>query len=566
MWGRFFKGGLLGWAPALTLGVFLLPIAAGLAATALPAFGYHPAIGRESFSLAPFAQFFSLPGVRASTILTVRAGLLGAVLSFGLAMFVCASLSHTRFFKYAQGVVSPLLATPHSATAIGLAFLLAPSGWIFRILSSPLGLQRPPNIITLQDSWGLSFALGVTLKAAPYLVLMTIAAAGQVRQESTLTAARAMGYGPTAAWFKTVFPRIYPQIRLPVYAVLAFSLSVVDMALILAPNTPPPLAVYVLRLFNHKELAMQLPGAAGALSLFFLVLSAILLWRVGEVLVMAFLRPWLGSGKRGISEKSGRRLGVSAVCVVLLTSGASVAVLALWSVAKWWRFPAAAPQQFTLGTWARHLDSAISPMQTTLFAGVFAVVIALALVLACLENEDRRGVKGGSRSLLLLYTPLLVPQIAFLFGVQVLFIRMNIVGEWPGLIWGHLLFVLPYVFLSLADPWRSLDERYARSAACLGASPRRIFFRIKLPMLVKPIFVAGAIGFSVSAAEYLPTLLVGAGRFTTLTTEAVTLAAGADRRTAAVYAFLQAMLPLAVYSLAIVIPAYLSKAGKHPGK
>jgi putative thiamine transport system permease protein len=42
------------------------------------------------------------------------------------------------------------------------------------------------------------------------------------------------------------------------------------------------------------------------------------------------------------------------------------------------------------------------------------------------------------------------------------------------------------------------------------------------------------VGFAVSVAQYLPTLFVGAGRFNTVTTEAVTLAgrrpALADRR------------------------------------
>ena len=37
------------------------------------------------------------------------------------------------------------------------------------------------------------------------------------------------------------------------------------------------------------------------------------------------------------------------------------------------------------------------------------------------------------------------------------------------LIWSHLLFVLPYVFLMLADPYRALDERYRRTGLCLGA-------------------------------------------------------------------------------------------------
>ena len=125
------------------------------------------------------------------------------------------------------------------------------------------------------------------------------------------------------------------------------------------------------------------------------------------------------------------------------------------------------------------------------------------------------------------------------------------------MIWSHLLFVLPYVFLALAEPFRALDERYVRSALCLGARPGRVFWTVKLPMLLRPLLFALAVGFAVSVAQYLPTLFAGAGRFVTLTTEAVSLSAGGDRRVIAVYAFLQALLPLVAFSLALLIPAWL---------
>ena len=52
-----------------------------------------------------------------------------------------------------------------------------------------------------------------------------------------------------------ILPLIYHQIRLPVIAVLVFSLSVVDMALLLAPSLPPPLAILVLNGFHDANLS-----------------------------------------------------------------------------------------------------------------------------------------------------------------------------------------------------------------------------------------------------------------------------------------------------------------------
>src|SRR5690606_37586402 len=118
-------------------------------------------------------------------------------------------------------------------------------------------------------------------------------------------------------------------------------------------------------------------------------------------------------------------------------------------------------------------------------------------------------------------------------------------------------FVFPYVMLALSDPWRALDQRFVNTAAALGASPFRRLYAVKLPILLRPLLTAAAIGFAVSVAQYLPTLFMGAGRVATLTTEAVTLSSGSDRRVVGVYAALQAALPFVVYAMAIVLPVIL---------
>jgi putative thiamine transport system permease protein len=148
-----------------------------------------------------------------------------------------------------------------------------------------------------------------------------------------------------------------------------------------------------------------------------------------------------------------------------------------------------------------------------------------------------------------------VPQVAFLFGAQVLLVRAGADGTLAAVVWAHLVFVLPYVFLSLADPWRALDPRYVRAAASLQAAPWRVFWRIKLPLLAQPVAIACAVGFAVSVAQYLPTVFAGNGRLATLTTEAVTLAAGSDRRVTGAFAWVQALLPMVAYLAAAVLPA-----------
>jgi putative thiamine transport system permease protein len=545
-------------APSLTVALFLAPIAAGLIGTLLPAFGYFPSIGGNALSLQPWRDLAAYPGLLTSLRLTVTIGTAATLVSVLLASGFCA-LAHDRpFFRRLERFLAPLLATPHAAVAIGFAFLIAPSGWLARLVSPWLtGWQLPPPIVTTQDPLGLAVAAGLVVKEMPYLVLVLIGATTQVAARPMIASARAMGYDRLTAWLKIVLPQVYPQIRLPVYAVLAFSLSMVDVALILGPGNPPPLSVLAARWFADYDLRLYYPAAAAAVLLLALVIAAILLWRLLEIAVARLGRRWIERGERsGPGRPLMATAGTAAVAVGALGL-LSLLSMAVWSVAASWRFPEALPARWTEATWVAHVDAVWPPLRATIIVGLASSLVAVALALACLENEQRRGIRPGASALLLLYVPLLVPQIAFLFGPEVLLVRLRLDGSWIALIWTHLLFVLPYVFLSLADPWRALDQRYARAAAGLGAPPLRTFLCVKLPMLLRSLLIAVAVGFAVSVAQYLPTIFAGAGRIATLTTEAVTLAGGSDRRIVGVYAFLQSAMPLLVYGTALAVPALL---------
>jgi putative thiamine transport system permease protein len=65
------------------------------------------------------------------------------------------------------------------------------------------------------------------------------------------------------------------------------------------------------------------------------------------------------------------------------------------------------------------------------------------------------------------------------------------------------------------------------------------------------------VAFAVSVGQYLPTLFAGSGRFATLTTESVTLSAGADRRVIGTWAMLQALFPFAAFLFAAWLPRLL---------
>lgn len=541
-----------GWVPALTLGLFLGPLAVGLLGTVLPAFGLLPALGGRQPTLDPWRGLLADPVLPGALRLTLATGFASTALALLAAVATAAAWHGTRAFAVLRRLLAPLLALPHAGFAIGFAFLVSPSGWLTRLLSPwATGWAVPPDLVLVNDPAGLALTAALALKETPFLLLVIVAALAQVPAERSLTVARCMGYGPVTAWLKTVLPLVWPQIRLPVYAVLAYSLSVVDMAMILGPGTPSTLAVEVLRRFHDPDLGLRFQAAAGACLQTLLVAASIAACFALERALRRAAAPWLTGGGRGGSGRAWRVAGAAGGGLAVLSCAGGLAVLAVWSTAGRWRFPDALPGGWDMGRWAEAAGTMGGPALVTVLVGFASAAIALLLVLGCLEHERRAGVFPGARGLWLLYLPLLVPQIGFLFGIQVLLVALRLDGGWAALVWSHLLFVIPYVFLVLADPCRALDDRYERAARCLGASPLRVFLRVRLPLLARPVAVAAAIGVSVSVAQYLPTLFAGAGRLPTLTTEAVALASGGDRRAAAVAAFAQMLLPLAVFAAAL---------------
>lgn len=548
---------LLRAAPWLTVGLFLGPLIAGTLGTLLPAFGWLPVLGGTHLTLEPWQALLAEPGLGHALLATVVSGFGSTGLAFGLTVLLFAAGHGTHAFRLARRAMTPLLAVPHVAIAVGLAFLIAPSGWLARLVSPWLtGWAQPPDLALVQDPLGLALALGLTLKELPFLVLMTFAALGQIDADRRLRMARSLGYGPVVAWLKVVFPLVYPQIRLPLFAVLAYALSVVDMALVLGPTTPPTLGPLVLRLFSDPDLGLRFVAAAGATLQVAIVVIGIAGWIGLEHAVKHVGRRWLTLGARGGAGLVLRALAGITIGGLFILALGGVLSLAIWSIAGAWRYPDPWPATLTPGPWVDHLGALAGPAWNTLGLGLLSTGLALVLVIACLEHEARLGRRPGQGVLLLIYLPLLVPQIGFLFGVQMLLVWTVLDGTWPALTLAHLLFVLPYVFLALADPYRTLDPRYERAALALGKSRFVAWWRVKLPLLLRPILVAAAVGFSVSATQYLPTLFAGGGRFPTLTTEVVSLLAGGDRRITGVLAFTLGALPLLGFALAVGVPAW----------
>ncbi len=553
--GRLLRGLVLG---AVGLGL-IAPIAFGLLQTGCAAFGLLPALRHHSLSLDPWRQLAALPGFATSLRLSLISGLGATVLSLILATGLCAVFQGRMRPGRSAQLLTPFLATPHAAMAVGLAFVLAPSGWIARGVAAVMGWHAPPDLATVNDGWALALMLGLMVKEVPFLALVILSAQSQIPVARQMAAGRALGYRRGTLWIKIIMPQVWPLIRLPVWVALAYALSVVDMAIILGPSNPPTLAVAVSRWFTDPDPAMILPASAGALAQAVAVLAGIALFWLAERAIRTCGLWWLRRGGRGTWAGPGLRMANVAAMGLMALAALALTALLVWSVAWRWAFPQLLPESWSLAAWAGHNADWLAALRHTIILAAVTTAMSLLLAILWLEGEDRGQLPRAKWAQALIYLPLLVPQIGFLYGLNVGFLRLGVSGGHAAVIWAQVLFVFPYVMIALSDPWRALDPRLGRVAAALGAGPWRRLLLVKLPVLLRPILTAAAIGVAVSVAQYLPTLFMGAGRIATLTTESVTLSSGSDRRVTGVYASLQAALPFAAYLLAFAVPAALHR-------
>lgn len=495
------------------------------------------------------------PALRLSLVSALGSTALSTALALGLLTALWDRPAGARWLTR----LPAMLAVPHAAFAIGLALLLAPSGWIARLLAPLAGWEAPPDWRSVSDPAAWSLTLALAFKELPFLAWTLAAwlARPEVgpRLRAQIALGRSLGLSASQVWWRALWPAWSRALLWPVGAVLAYGLTVVDMALILGPGSPPTLAVLAWQALMDADPARNAQGAAAALLLAG-VLGAVV---AGAGLLLRLTRPlrrrWQTRGIGGMPSPSPvpNRPRVSGVTVARMLAGALSALwgavgmaLALASVTGVWRFPALWPSGWTLQPW-HQVAEALPTLGLTLAVGLAAALLAVLLVLLWLAATPPHWDRSAA---VVLALPVLVPPLLLSAGLYRLALAWQLDGHVAALVAAHALMALPYVAVGLMPAWRQADPRPVQLALALGRSRAAVAWQVRRPMLARPLAAALAVGFAVSVAQYLPTLFLGAGRLTTVSTEAVTLAAGGQRATAAAFAVLQALLPLLAFALA----------------
>jgi len=552
------------WATRFLFFVLGAPLLLGSALALAPAFTQTSLVANstgQTGQLIPpaFLTLLSTPGIATSAITSLVSGLLTPAISLAIVFLFLAATQGNRIGNAIAKLSAPVLAIPHAAAAFALALLLAPSGVASRVIASLLGWDLPPDYLFINDPNGLALILGLVLKEAPFLLLISLAALPSLGAPRRVALARTLGYKPTTAWLLTVAPVLYPLVRLPLFAVIVFASSAVDVALILGPSLPPTLSVRLLEWFVAPEIESRQLASAAALLQLVVSLSALGIWLLFERVVARAFAPLAA---RGASRLSARRvtydtaltaLGNALLPLSLAFILIGIGALMLTSVGTEWRYPALVPSVWSTQQWTSALSEWRAPLFNATMIALLSVTAALALSLFMLEAQARSSV-STARIATFLYLPLLVPQVVFISGIAILAERALLPPSLTLVAAGHFLFVLPYVYLTLQGGYARFDTRWLMLARTLGASNTVCFWRIRLPLLSTQLVTAVMLGLAISLSLYLPTQILGAGRIPTLTTEAIALVSSGNRSTIGTWALLQSALPTLCFMLALVLP------------
>jgi putative spermidine/putrescine transport system permease protein len=219
-----------------------------------------------------------------------------------------------------------------------------------------------------------------------------------------------------------------------------------------------------------------------------------------------------------LSERMANGAGllyVGAVYAFLLLPIAIIVLMSL-NAGEFMSFP---PQGFSL-RWFGALfanEAFMRAIRSSLLLAAIATAISSAIGIAAALYVVRHSTRLREPLRVLLMMPLMLPEILTAIAL-LFFLYATGIGTRTlfGLVVGHVLVTLPYVFTNVASALYNQDASLEQAARSLGASPWRAFLRVTLP-LAKPGVVTGALfAFVISFDLFNMSLLLKGIGMTTL--------------------------------------------------
>ncbi len=225
---------------------------------------------------------------------------------------------------------------------------------------------------------------------------------------------------------------------------------------------------------------------------------------------------------------------ISAGLAVAATASAAffpILLLAIWSFAQRWFWPALLPSGYSPRAWLYLASpvSAVNPaMAASLWIAIAVTLISLAVALPAARVLAWYDFPGKRAFFFLLLLPVIAPPLASAMGVHGLFLRLGLTETVTGVILVHLIPAVPYTILMLTGSFTRFHPDWEAQARTLGAGTLSVFRYVTLPAIAPGLAVAAVFAFLISWSQYLFTVLIGGGQVQTLPLILVSFQRGGD--------------------------------------
>ncbi|MGW8982176.1 ABC transporter permease [Streptomyces parvus] len=163
-------------------------------------------------------------------------------------------------------------------------------------------------------------------------------------------------------------------------------------------------------------------------------------------------------------------------------------------------------ERYAAATSGDSLQALTTSLVTALAASVLALTLGgwAALAAASLRNRGKRLLDA------LFILPVAVPSVVVGLAVLVAYSQPPVLlnGTRWIVILAHTVLVTAFAYQSVAAAVRRLDPMYEQAAAGLGASPARVLWRVKLPLLLPSLTSAVGLCFALSMGELSATMML----------------------------------------------------------
>ena len=164
-------------------------------------------------------------------------------------------------------------------------------------------------------------------------------------------------------------------------------------------------------------------------------------------------------------------------------------------------------------------DAILRAFRTSIILGLLTAIISTTLgVLASLALVRYR-VPGANAISTLLIAPILVPEVVLAVALLLFLNFLGINKSFTLLLFGHVIFTLPFVILVVQARLISIKRDIEEAAMSLGASPRQTFFQITLPLMMPAVLAGGLFAFTISFDDITGTLFWKPGGVETVPTQ-----------------------------------------------